>query len=102
MDMGPSSLLVDGILEKDHTGPLAKVVRLSLISQTALSLRPNAQALPRSGALGRTWMGPSAAVTHPIISWTFIHFPLNYVLLKMVLFGFLTGSCPLTPSLCPR
>lgn len=55
------------------------------------SLRPEAQALQERGwgwGLGRTDMGPSAAVTHPVISWTFIHFPLNYVLLKMVLFGF--------------
>lgn len=58
------------------------------------SLRPEAQALPERGGgwgLGRTGMGPSAAVTHPVISWTFIHFPLNYVLLKMVLFGFFTA-----------
>lgn len=52
MDMGPSSLLVDGILEKDHTGPLAKVVRLSPISQMALSgpmLRPFQEGGPWAG-----------------------------------------------------
>lgn len=54
--------------------------------------KPDTRVLPGRGTLGRIGMGPSAAVTHPVISWTFIHFLLNYVLLKMVFCGFLTGS----------
>ena len=87
--------------QKGHTGPPTQG-HTTWPSIPNGSPRPDAQALPRSGVLGRTGMGPSAAVTHPVIFWTFIHFPLNYVLLKMVLFGFLTGSCLLTPSLYPR
>lgn len=98
-DMGPSSLLAEFWKRPHWPSSQGHTTQPDIPNG---SLRPDAQALPRRGALGRTWMGPSAAVTHPIISWTFIHFPFNYVLLKMVLFGFLTGSCLLMPSLCPR
>lgn len=64
--------------------------------------RPDTWVLPGRGTLGRIGMGPSAAVTHPVISWTFIHFLLNYVLFKMVFCGFLPGSFQITPSWCPR
>lgn len=99
-NMGPSSQLADGIPEGPHRPSSQGHTTWSSIPNG--SLRLDVQALPRKGAPGRTGMGPSAAVTHPVISWTFIHFPLNYVLLKMVLFSFLTGSCLLMPSLCPR
>lgn len=57
---------------------------------------------PKKGGTVQDRDGAISCCHPPCNFLDFIHFPLNYVLFKMVLFGFFMGSCLLTPSLCPR